>query len=344
MKNKKLLIILSILVSILALGAIAALTGNILADETYTVRIDYVIDGEDKPFETTTVKFAAGSTANILAPVKDGYHPRQASFVAIVNSDYTVRVVYDCLHTKGFDEFLRFDTAGDVIYCYCHNCGDQIDVTSDLRLQLTFDNNITSELTAWNSANGYDFSLRQYDQSGVLLNSNFEANNEALTLKTNGIYLMKFDSSVLNDSDFSVISFDWKATSFSGTTSKQGLFGLLTNDAGTVFIAGLDRCDGTLYLGGTARELNFDQMEMVYNVSGLHLKVGKWYSFTIVVNNKTGVATVSITTDSGEAFIEPYTISNFTIPDTGEIAFRFGQLYNIYHVPCFDNFKVYAIN
>lgn len=103
MKNKKLLIILSILVSILALGAISALTGNILADETYTVRIDYVIDGEDKPFKTVTEEYAAGSTANIVAPIKEGFLPRQASFVAIVNSDYVVTVVYDCLHASGYD-------------------------------------------------------------------------------------------------------------------------------------------------------------------------------------------------------------------------------------------------
>ena len=103
MKSKKFLIILSILVSILALGAIAALTGNILADETYTVRIDYVIDGESKPFKTVVEEFEAGATANIAAPTKPGYQPRQASFVAIVNSDYVVTVVYDCLHASGYD-------------------------------------------------------------------------------------------------------------------------------------------------------------------------------------------------------------------------------------------------
>lgn len=126
MKNKKLLIILSILLSILALGAIVAVTGNVLADETYTVRIDYVIDGESKPFKTVVEEFEAGATANIAAPTKPGYQPRQASFVAIVNSDYVVTVVYDCLHASGYDlgTVISYptDTEDGVIEYGCLTC------------------------------------------------------------------------------------------------------------------------------------------------------------------------------------------------------------------------------
>ena len=127
MKNKKFLIILSILISVFALGLIATLSGGLLADEElYTVRIDYVIDGEAAPFKTVSEEYVAGTTANIVAPVKDGYLPRQASFVAIVNSDYIVTVVYDCIHASGYDfgTVINYptDTEDGVIEYGCLTC------------------------------------------------------------------------------------------------------------------------------------------------------------------------------------------------------------------------------
>ena len=133
MKKNKLLIILSILAAVLVFGAIFAICGHLFADETYTVRIDYVIDGADKPFKIFTEEYAPGSTANIIAPVLDGYQPRQASFVAIVNSDYVVTVVYDCTHVAGVDKamIISYPTETDdgVMEYTCETCGEFIHTT-----------------------------------------------------------------------------------------------------------------------------------------------------------------------------------------------------------------------
>ena len=143
MKNKKILIILSILLSILALGAVVAVTGNVPEDETYTVCIDYIIDGEDKPFKTVSEKYVAGSTANIVAPIKDGYKPRQASFVAIVNADYVLTVVYDCAHLPGMEKSVVLsyptDTEDGVMEYTCENCGEFVHTTfTKLSRTITF--------------------------------------------------------------------------------------------------------------------------------------------------------------------------------------------------------------
>lgn len=103
MKKQKFFVVLLIFVSVLVLGAIFAISRDVADTDLYTVRIDYVIDGESHPFKTVVEEFEAGATANIAAPTKPGYQPRQASFVAIVNSDYVVTVVYDCLHASGYD-------------------------------------------------------------------------------------------------------------------------------------------------------------------------------------------------------------------------------------------------
>lgn len=126
MKKNKLLIILSILAAVLVFGAVFAISRNVADTDLYTVRIDYVIDGESKPFKTVIEEFEAGASANIAAPTKLGYQPRQASFVAIVNSDYVVTVVYDCLHASGYDlgTVISYptDTEDGVIEYGCLTC------------------------------------------------------------------------------------------------------------------------------------------------------------------------------------------------------------------------------
>lgn len=126
MKKNKFLIVLLILASVLVLGAVFAISRNVADTDLYTVRIDYVIDGESKPFKTVVEEFEAGATANIAAPTRPGYQPRQASFVAIVNSDYVVTVVYDCLHASGYDlgTVISYptDTEDGVIEYGCLTC------------------------------------------------------------------------------------------------------------------------------------------------------------------------------------------------------------------------------
>ena len=133
MKNKKLLIIIAVFVTILEIGAVVAFLGGIFNNDTYTVRIDYVIDGADKPFKIFTEEYAPGSTANIVAPALYGYQPRQASFVAIVNSDYVVTVVYDCTHVVGMDKstIISYPTETDdgVMEYTCETCGEFIHTT-----------------------------------------------------------------------------------------------------------------------------------------------------------------------------------------------------------------------
>ena len=161
MKNKKFLIILSILISVFALGSIAALTGGLLADEElYTVRIDYIIDGEAAPFKTVSEEYVAGTTANIVAPVKDGYQPRQTSFVAIVNSDYVVTVIYDCAHLGGMENSVVLsyptDTEDGVMKYTCDNCGEFVQTTfTKLSRTIIFGGKAFDDYLRMNVSNGY---------------------------------------------------------------------------------------------------------------------------------------------------------------------------------------------
>lgn len=111
---------------ILLVGLVFVFSRNALDSELYTVRIDYVIDGEEKPFKTVVEEFEAGATANIAAPKKSGYKPRQASFLAVVNSDYTITVVYDCIHSSGYNlgTVISYptDTEDGVIEYGCLTC------------------------------------------------------------------------------------------------------------------------------------------------------------------------------------------------------------------------------
>lgn len=161
MKKNKLLIILLILAAVLVFGAVFAISRNVADADLYTVRIDYVIDGESKPFKTVIEEFEAGATANIAAPTKPGYQPRQASFVAIVNSDYVVTVVYDCLHASGYDlgTVISYptDTEDGVMEYKCLCCGREYyeSFTSLSRSCVFGGDNLAEVVEYGKSANGY---------------------------------------------------------------------------------------------------------------------------------------------------------------------------------------------
>ena len=233
--------------------------------------------------------------------------------------------------------------ANGVFTAPCSACGQQAEVSEEIRLQLTFDRDIPSELSAWETATGYKFTVGEYDKSGAVVSGNTEVANGVMKLKKNAINLIEFDSSVLSDADYYVISFNWRAAKFSHTTSGQGIFGIHTG-IGAQFIGVVDRMDGAFYKGGVAATLGYDNAKSSATATGNKFVANQWYTFVIVVDNNTGLATVSITTAAGEAFIAPYTVAGFQLSGNVEKAFRFGHIYNVYHLPEFDNFKVTKLN
>ena len=128
MKKKILIMVLLCLSAVLVLGMAFTLSDNLnLSDpELYTVSIDYMIAGEEEPFETYFALYEAGTNVKIDAPEKQGYLPQQKSFVTVVNSNYVVTVLYECLHSSGYDfgTVINYptDTEDGVIEYGCLTC------------------------------------------------------------------------------------------------------------------------------------------------------------------------------------------------------------------------------
>ena len=201
-------------------------------------------------------------------------------------------------------------------------------------------------MEAWAKANGITgLSYVETNQATGMNPVNIttiSGDRSVLYARHNVCSFIYFDASLLSDAEYYTISFDWRATKFSHTTNKQGIFGI-TKDKETSYVGSVDRSNGDYYFGGYASAINSNEASKT-ETAGKGIAVNEWYTFTIIVDNRTGSAYVYVTTTEG-LFVDAYEVSGFQI--TGEesnIAFRFGLVYNLFHLPEFDNFKVSVLD
>jgi len=108
------------------LGAVFTVIRRLSNDDLNMVRIDYVLEGETKPFSTYCEEHAPGETVRVLSPQKVGYRAQEEMISLVVNTDYVITVVYDCLHASGYDlgTVINYptDTEDGVIEYNCLTC------------------------------------------------------------------------------------------------------------------------------------------------------------------------------------------------------------------------------
>ena len=84
-----------VLVLFLVCGILFNLTRKNEDPDVKKVLINYVIDGETKPFDSYYAEHAVGEQLRIVSPTVNGYEPRIPVYAARVNSDMNITVYYD---------------------------------------------------------------------------------------------------------------------------------------------------------------------------------------------------------------------------------------------------------
>ena len=126
-KNKKLLIVLIVLASILLVGLLLNFSKKYVSEEMHKVTINYcfvdcnknVVD--NKRYEN---EFPSGEHINIPTPVEENYLPDKENIIAVVNSDLVFNVTYECaidVNTNCF-EYAYTDDEHYINYL-CNYCG-----------------------------------------------------------------------------------------------------------------------------------------------------------------------------------------------------------------------------
>lgn len=225
----------------------------------------------------------------------------------------------------------------------CSGCNATVDVAGDLRFALNFDEaDVPTELAKWD---GFAYGLTYNpDQAGTVKYPPVTVQNadatdghtSVLSVPHNSSAAIQFGGSLLSDSDYYVISFDWRATKFEHTSNKVGGFGLAdtstldtgASDGSYVYAFRVDRSNGELYNGASKEKFSFVA------------EAGRWYHIDIVVDHETGTAYtyfdgVCVATLANDKWI---------VAKDGTYTWRFGGVYNVFHRPEFDNFTVVAIN
>ena len=125
MKNK-IPITLAIIAFVFLTIAISVKLVNLFTEETYTVTINYSIDGEEKPFKVYSEKHAEGEQIYLKSPEKKGYIPNKEFVSFYVASDLNVSVVYNCIHEASIAEdiVLIYPTSGKpgTLQRHCLRC------------------------------------------------------------------------------------------------------------------------------------------------------------------------------------------------------------------------------
>lgn len=117
-KSTIIYIVTVIFVALLGLGAVINLFQG-TEPEQKTVVIDYIIDGQEKPFDSYSAKHEEGEQLRVVSPRVGGYEPRIAVFSARVKSDIHITVFYDfkapdpMLPSTGILYQADFNTADD---------------------------------------------------------------------------------------------------------------------------------------------------------------------------------------------------------------------------------------
>lgn len=225
----------------------------------------------------------------------------------------------------------------------CSGCNATVDVAGDLLLALNFDEaDVPTELAKWD---GFAYGLTYNpDQAGTVKYPPVTVQNadatdghtSVLSIPHNASAAIQFGGSLLSDSDYYVISFDWRATKFEHTSNKVGGFGLAdtstldtgVSDASYVYAFRVDRSNGELYNGASKEKFSFVA------------EAGRWYHIDIVVDHETGTAY----TYFDGVCVATLANAKWIIAEDGTYTWRFGGIYNVFHRPEFDNFTVVAIN
>ena len=262
----------------------------------------------------------------------------------LCNQEQTV--VLPAGHVMVIDDISAVSFVDGAIEGSCANCGKSLTTAGEERFALTFDGaDVASEIAALATAeNGLAYAeSHATDQGGPnVLSPRIELHTDAtdghtsvLLLPHNRTASVNFNGSLLADSKYTVISFDWRITKAEHTSNKIMVFGQadktidgVTVDADYAIAFRVDRSNGVLYTSGfSAGEFE------------LTAEVGQWYKIAIVVDNEAGQAAVYI---DGQL----YTLSanpKWIVTADGVYSWRFGGVYNVYHRPEFDNFTVNVI-
>ena len=229
------------------------------------------------------------------------------------------------------------------IQAKCSTCEQALDVTGDVRLVLNFDQeDVPTELEAWAPGTfGYDL-VYVADQAGtvayapgvVAYPDAADGHTSVLRVHHNSSPAVTFDGALLADADYYVISFDWRATGLGGSARMIGSFGMADESlAGAVadsqfsYAFTIDRSTGALY--DTTGKQAFD----------LNAAPNQWFKVVVVVDNATGTAYTYL---DGVCY-SVVENANYLVVDGGVYTWRFGAVYQVYHLPEFDNFEVVAI-
>ena len=259
---------------------------------------------------------------------------------SICNKEQTV-VVPAAHVVENLGDLAALNIVDGKIQGKCTTCGAVVDVTADVRFALNFDEaDVATELAKY----GDDFNyLLVYngDQSGTVkyppvvtaYPDATDGHTSVLTTVHNSSPAITFKGSLLADADYYVISFNWRATKYGHTTNKIGAFGQaakafdgVAGEGDMVYAFKVDRSNGDLYDNSGKNKFGAAPAE-------------QWYEVVIVVDNESGTAY----TYMDGVCVATTKNAKWQVVEGGEYTWRFGGIYNVYHVPEFDNFEVSAI-
>ena len=229
------------------------------------------------------------------------------------------------------------------IQAKCTACEAVVDVTAEVRFALSFDEaDVPTELAKY----GEDFKyviVYNADQAGtatgdrvpVVKNYPDAADGHTSVLATihNSSPAITFKGELLADADYYVISFDWRATKYGNNTNKIGAFGQaakafegVAGEGDMVYAFKVDRSNGDLYDHSGKNKFGSAPAE-------------QWYKVIVVVDNESGTAYTYV----DGVCVATTQNAKWQVVEGGEYTWRFGGIYNVFHVPEFDNFEVVAI-
>ena len=258
----------------------------------------------------------------------------------------TQTVVLPAEHVvTGFGDLTKLTFVDGKIQAKCSACKQDVIIDGNVRLSLPFEAaDVPTELAKWATATNtfpYDVSYNSgqagtagYVPQITAYADATDGHTSVLRVHHNASPVVQFNGDLLADSNYYVISFDWRATKISGTSNKIGAFGMVdsfvsgvVNENDFSFAFKIDRSTGELFDTSGKQAFN------------LSVVAGQWYEVVVVVDNATGTAYTYI---DGVCYSVVQN-ENYLVVDGGEYTWRFGGLYQVFHLPEFDNFEVVAI-
>lgn len=227
------------------------------------------------------------------------------------------------------------------IQAKCTACEAVVDVTAEVRFALSFDEaDVPTELAKYGDGfnyllvyNGDQAGTVQYPPVVTAYPDATDGHTSVLTTKHNSSPAITFKGELLADADYYVISFDWRATKYGNNTNKIGAFGQaakafegVAGEGDMVYAFKVDRSNGDLYDHSGKNKFGSASAE-------------QWYKVIVVVDNASGTAYTYV----DGVCVATTQNAKWQVVEGGEYTWRFGGIYNVFHVPEFDNFEVVAI-